>query len=88
MLAPFLSFSFDVKVFVRKCLFPSLDPSGEYEKCLREPKHFIFSLFVVTVAVTHPAFYESVLLFLLLTLDQVVLPQLASFESFTSAVLL
>lgn len=66
MLAPFLSFSFDVNVFVRKRLFPSLHLSGDYEKCFREPKHFIFSLFVVTVTVTHPVFYETVLLFLLL----------------------
>lgn len=65
MLAPFLPFSFDVNVFVKKRLFPPLHLSGEYEKCLREPKHFIFSLFVVTVTVTHPVFYETALLFLL-----------------------
>lgn len=34
-------------------------------KCLREPKHFIFSLFVVTVTVTHPTLCEMALLFLL-----------------------
>lgn len=61
MLAPFLSYSFDVNVFVRKRLFPSLHLSGDYEKCFREPKHFIFSLFVVTGTVTHPVFYETVL---------------------------
>lgn len=65
MLASFLSFCFDVSVFVRKCLFPPLYLFGEYKRCLREPKHFIFSLFVGTVTVTHPAFYETALLFLL-----------------------
>lgn len=65
MLAPFLSLSFDVSLFVRKCLFPWLHLSGEYEKCFREPKHLIFSLFVVTVTVTHPAVCGTAMLFLL-----------------------
>lgn len=43
MLAPFLSVSFDVAVFVRKHLFPSV--SIENEKSTQEPKQFTFSFF-------------------------------------------
>lgn len=65
MLAPFLSLGFDVNFFVKKRLFSSLCPSGEYEKCSVEPKHSTFSLFVVTVTVTHPELHGTRLLFLL-----------------------
>lgn len=79
----FFPFSFDVQVFVKgekKTLCaPRTYRAFGRNASENQNTSFIFSLFVVTVTVTHPAS---------LTLDHVVLPQLAAFESFTISVLL
>lgn len=65
----FFPFSFDVKVFVKKrkkalCAPRTYRAFGR-NASENQNTSFIFSLFVVTVTVTHPASYGTPLLFLL-----------------------
>lgn len=81
-LAPFRSLGFDVNVFVGNVSFPLC--IGGILEFLKRTETLFFFVFVVTVTVTHPVLYEMRLLFLF-TLDQAMLPQLASSESFSIA---